>query len=110
MRKKKKDDKPTCAGCIFLDYYNDGEPFCIKDISHACISSGFAMREEQMDKEKTLRDEIAILALNGMLAHSTRYKHREGEGVNWHFSIAKEAYEIADAMLKVRNYTNVLED
>lgn len=43
--KKKKDDKPTCAGCKFLDYYNDGEPFCIKNISHACISSGFNMRE-----------------------------------------------------------------
>ena len=47
MSKKKKDDKPTCAGCKFLDYYNDGEPFCIKDISHACISSGFAMREAE---------------------------------------------------------------
>jgi hypothetical protein len=55
------------------------------------------------ENEKSLRDEIAIEALNGMLAHSTRYKPREGAYVDWHYSIAKEAYELADAMLKVRN-------
>lgn len=49
-----------------------------------------------------LRDIFAIAALNGMLAHSTRYKPREGASPDWHLAIAEEAYEIADAMLKVR--------
>lgn len=48
-----------------------------------------------------LRDQFAIAALTGMLAHSTRYKPRE-EGVDWHWSIAKEAYELADAMMNMR--------
>lgn len=56
MRKKKKDDKPTCAGCRFLDYYNDGEPFCTRGISHACISSGFRMREAKKVTEDFFRD------------------------------------------------------
>lgn len=45
MKRKKKDEKPTCQGCKYLGYWNSGEPFCVKNISHACISSGFAMRE-----------------------------------------------------------------
>lgn len=49
-------------------------------------------------KLQGLRDQFAMAALTGMLAHSTRYKPRE-EGVDWHWSIAKEAYEIADHMM-----------
>ncbi len=48
-----------------------------------------------------LRDQFAMAALQGMLAHSTRYKPRE-EGADWHWSIAKEAYELADAMMERR--------
>lgn len=48
-----------------------------------------------------LRDQFAMAALAGMLAHSTRYKPRE-EGADWHWSIAKEAYELADAMMERR--------
>lgn len=51
--------------------------------------------------ELQLRDQFAMAALTGMLAHSTRYKPRE-EGVDWHWSIAKEAYELADAMMERR--------
>ena len=50
----------------------------------------------------TLRDKIAIEALGGMLAHSTRYRPREGASADWHVAIAEEAYQIADAMLAER--------
>lgn len=46
------------------------------------------------------REYFASQALLGMLAHSTRYKPRDGDPANWHDAIAKEAYELADAMLK----------
>jgi hypothetical protein len=50
-----------------------------------------------------VRDHFAGLALMGMLAHSTkRYKPRVGAPENWHDAIAEEAYEIADAMMRVR--------
>ena len=49
----------------------------------------------------SVRDRFAMAALSGMLAHSTRYKPRE-EGADWHWSIAKEAYELADAMMERR--------
>lgn len=51
-----------------------------------------------MDLNK--RDAFAVYALNGMLAHSVRYKPREGDPENWHDAISKEAYEIADAMIR----------
>ena len=47
-----------------------------------------------------LRDFFAGCALEGMLAHSTRYQPIHG--LPWHEEIAVEAYEIADAMLKAR--------
>ncbi|MBW6400024.1 hypothetical protein KPL78_19340 [Roseomonas sp. HJA6] len=50
----------------------------------------------------SLRDWIAGQALNGMLAHATRYRPRVGASRNWHEAIAEEAYEIADAMLAAR--------
>ena len=55
-----------------------------------------------------LRDKIAIAALAGMLAHSTRYKPRPGAPADWHQAIAEEAYEIADAMLNTRRSENTL--
>lgn len=58
------------------------------------------------EKEKALRDEIAIFALNGMLAHSTRYRPRQGANSDWHLAIAEEAYELADAMLIARQEAN----
>lgn len=48
-----------------------------------------------------LRDYIAAEALCGMLSHSTRYRPRDGRS-DWHSAIAEEAYELADAMLKVK--------
>lgn len=50
----------------------------------------------------TLRDWFAGQALSGMLAHSTRYRPRDGAPANWHEAIAQEAYEIADAMIASR--------
>lgn len=46
MKRKKKDEKPTCLGCKHLGYWNSGEPFCTKGIDKACISNGFKFREE----------------------------------------------------------------
>lgn len=48
------------------------------------------------------RDLVAMLALNGMLSHPTRYKPRPSASKNWHEAIAEEAYQIADAMLIAR--------
>ena len=67
---------------------------------------------ENNEKLMELRDKFAGQALEGTLAHSTRYKPREGAGIDWHISIAKEAYELADCMLMVRDMgiaTTVLE-
>jgi len=50
----------------------------------------------------SLRDYFAAQALNGMLAHSTRYRPRPGANPVWHRAIADEAYEIADAMIDAR--------
>ncbi|MDI6026763.1 hypothetical protein QBK99_11230 [Corticibacterium sp. UT-5YL-CI-8] len=50
----------------------------------------------------SLRDRIAIEALGGMLAHSTRYRPRNPLD-NWHKAISDEAYEIADHMLRARD-------
>lgn len=51
----------------------------------------------------SLRDRIALEALGGMLAHQRRYKPREVDcDLYWHQAIAKEAYELADAMLAAR--------
>lgn len=50
----------------------------------------------------TVRDWFAAQALNGMLAHSTRYQPRQGSFGTWHNAISVEAYEIADAMLAER--------
>ena len=49
----------------------------------------------------TLRDYFAATALQGMLAHSTRYRPRD-RYQHWHDAISQEAYEIADSMLQER--------
>ena len=52
---------------------------------------------------KTLRDEFAIAALNGLMGwRVTRSRDRE--------RTAKEAYVIADAMMKERLKHNTVED
>jgi hypothetical protein len=58
------------------------------------------------DLGMSLRDRVAIEALGGMLAHSTRYRPRPDASSNWHEAIAEEAYQIADAMLKAREATD----
>jgi hypothetical protein len=50
----------------------------------------------------SLRDWFAGQALNGMLAHSTRYRPLPTASQNWHEAISEEAYQIADAMLAER--------
>lgn len=49
--------------------------------------------------EKSLLNEFAGKALNGMLAHSTRYKPAYGYPHNWHAAISQEAFEIAEQMI-----------
>jgi hypothetical protein len=53
----------------------------------------------------SLRDLFALTALNGMLAHATRYRPRTGAPASWHDAIAQEAYELADAMLQASSVT-----
>lgn len=49
----------------------------------------------------SLRQYYAAKALQGMLAHPTRYRPRGcDKHLHWHDAIAKEAHELADAMLK----------
>lgn len=51
----------------------------------------------------SMRDYFAAQAMQGMLAHPTRYKPRPHEAyLHWHTAMASEAYEIADAMIKAR--------
>lgn len=48
-----------------------------------------------------LREEVALAALQGMLAHATRYKPRkEDQFLHWHDAIVKEAFEIADSFIE----------
>ena len=56
----------------------------------------------QWTQGMSLRDWYAGQALAGMLAHSTRYRPRQGAPSNWHDAISEEAYELADAMLAAR--------
>lgn len=50
----------------------------------------------------SLRDYFAAKAMQGMLAHSTRYHPAQGYPEKWHDAISQEAFEIADAMLEAR--------
>lgn len=54
----------------------------------------------------SLLDYFAGKALEGMLAHSRNghgYQPREKEEIDWHVSIANEAYEIANAMMEQKD-------
>ena len=42
---------------------------------------------------------FAAFALQGMLAHQKRYKPRPNDPQDWHKAIAKEAFEIGEAMI-----------
>jgi hypothetical protein len=56
-----------------------------------------------IDYGASLRDYFAAKALNGMLAHSTRYKPRaEDSALHWHDACAAEAYDLADAMIRAK--------
>jgi hypothetical protein len=56
------------------------------------------------------RDVFAAFALQGMLAHATRYKPAHYTNVteqpHWHEAIAEEAFNIADAMMAERAKRN----
>ena len=49
---------------------------------------------------------FAAFALQGMLAHPTRYKPRPGDPQDWHKAIAKEAFEIGKAMTEASTVEN----
>lgn len=56
------------------------------------------------DEAQELLDKFALGALQGMLAHSKRYRIRAGKmSMTWHEAISEEAYEIARAMVSQRN-------
>ena len=46
-------------------------------------------------RDKTLRDEFAMWAMQGIVSH------KRAHGAQWH-EIPKHAYDMADAMLKAR--------
>ena len=51
----------------------------------------------------TIRQQFAMVAMNGMLAHSTRYRPRQGASNNWHEAMAEEAVQLADALIAELN-------
>ncbi len=65
--------------------------------------SFFPPRSSLIEDNRGIRDRLAATALQGMLAHATRYKPHASDPDNWHEAIAKEAYEIAYAMLAERS-------
>jgi hypothetical protein len=57
-------------------------------------------------ERKSHRDLVAVFAMQGMLAHGTRYKislTMKNLNITWHEALARESYEIADAMLEARD-------
>ncbi len=67
------------------------------DLDHE--TKGYCMPSTGM----SLLDYFAAKAMQGMLAHDTRYRPRQQDKLlHWHDAMSKEAYEIADAMLKAR--------
>ena len=57
-------------------------------------------RDAPRAREPSRRD-VAAAAMNGMLAHSTRYRPRDEDAhLHWHDALAREAYDLADAMLR----------
>ena len=46
------------------------------------------------------REMYAAFAMQGMLAHATRYRPPGNYKGHWHDFLAKEAFEIADAMVR----------
>lgn len=60
-------------------------------------------RVQPMHTGLSLRDYFAAKAMQGMLAHSTRYRPRAGAPVDWHAAIAEEAYDLASAMIAERD-------
>lgn len=66
------------------------------------VNTPLAQVRESAQPPAGLRDGFAAQALQGMLAHATRYRPREHASRNWHEAISEEAYKLADAMLEAR--------
>lgn len=79
------------------DLYDDGTAL-VKDRYFKVSELDFFEDFEAIDWEQR-RYEIAKSAMQGMLAHSTRYRPRN-PNMNWHNAIAEEAKELADALIK----------
>ncbi len=79
------------------DLYDDGTAL-VKDRYFKVSELDFFEDFEAIDWEQR-RYEIAKSAMQGMLAHSTRYKPRN-PNMNWHNAIAEEAKELSDALIK----------
>lgn len=59
-----------------------------------------AENERVLNAQKdSITEHYAIAAMNGMLAHRKRYRPRpEDAGLKWHYAMAREAFDIAEAM------------
>lgn len=79
------------------DLYDDGTAL-VKGGYFKVSELDFFEDFETIDWEQR-RYEIAKSAMQGMLAHSTRYKPRN-PNMNWHNAIAEEAKELSDALIK----------
>lgn len=79
------------------DLYDDGTAL-VKGRYFKVSELDFFEDFEAIDWEQR-RYEIAKSAMQGMLAHSTRYKPRN-PNTNWHNAIAEEAKELSDALIK----------
>lgn len=55
--------------------------------------------DEAKQAAKDRLERIATAAMQGMLAHPKRYKPRPNDPSNWHEAIAKEAAELARALI-----------
>lgn len=83
------------------------------EISHPLApnsqSEKINMPTERIPKVPDDRLVIATLAMQGMLAHPTRYKPRQqDDGLTWHQAIAREALEIADALIEAHEEANAI--
>ncbi len=69
------------------------------------ITEGFEALKSMRNNDMNLRDDFAIRIMAGMCAGD--WKLDLSDGKTWEKAASKRAYEIADAMIKEREISNV---
>ncbi len=86
----------------FLDYLNDGN-WVIQEEEDMAKSTEQKPQQETAIEVKTLRDEFAMVALQGWIAAKPNIANAPLDGTEDHAKLmAGVAYRYADAMMKVR--------